>query len=155
MRVKAKHIATIVILIIGFYLWQVYNAAKTLSFAFGKITGFRLSGGLIEFTLFLRTTNGDATAIPLTGVNINNVFGKSIIGKAILEKSVFISGRTVTDVPIRVLIPYSDLILLVPELLAAISSKKVSFALQGSVSAVGITVPVNQPYVLDLSSIFK
>lgn len=153
MKVKAKYIAVAVLLIIAFYIWQVYNAAKSLSFAFGKITGITLSGGVIECVLYLRVTNGEATAIPLTGINIDNYFGNSIIGKAILEQTVFISGRATTDIPIRIIIPYTDLLLLVPEIIKAVHSKKLSFALRGNVSAIGITVPINQPFVLDLNSI--
>lgn len=153
MKVKAQHIATIVLLIIAFYLWQVYNAAKTLTFALGKITGIRFANGTIECVLYLRATNGDATSIPLTGINLDNYFGNSTIGKSILEETVFISGRASTDIPIRVIIPYTDLLKLVPEIIRATHTKKVSFTLKGNVSAVGITVPIEQPFVLDLNSI--
>lgn len=153
MKNKAKYIAITVLLIIAFYIWQVYNAAKTLSFAFGKITGIKFANGTIECLLYLKTTNGEATAIPLTGINIDNYFGNSIIGKAILEQTVFISGRATTDIPIRIIIPFTDLLLLIPEILNSIHTKKVAFALRGNVSAIGITVPINQPFVLDLNSI--
>lgn len=154
MKLQAKNIATLIVIVIAFYIWQVYNAAKTLSFALGKITGVRAVSGTIEFMLYLRVTNGDMTGVPLTGVNIDNVLGDTVIGKAILEESTFISGRATTDIPLRIIIPFTDLLLLIPEIKRIASSKKVVFALRGNVSAVGITVPLQQTYILDLGSIF-
>ncbi len=150
---KGKSIAIAILLIIAIYLYNIYLAAKSLSFALGRIQNVKISFGTLSFILNLRVTNGEGVSIPITGLNVDNYFGKSILGKAILQESIFISGNSVSDVPLLVNIPLTDLLYLIPEIKSVVSTKTISFSLKGNVSVVGISVPVNQKYVLNLNNI--
>jgi LEA14-like dessication related protein len=150
---KLKNIAITVLLFVAVYFYNIYQAAKSLSFGIGAIRNLKFSKGAISFILNLRATNGDGVTIPLTGLNIDNYFGNAVIGKAILESSVFLSGRSVTDIPLSIYIPFTDLLYLIPEIKTTLTTKKVVLSLRGTVSAVGITTPVEQKYILDLNNI--
>lgn len=150
---KISSIAWIIIGLVCIYVWNVYNSAKRLTFGIGKIQNLRIASGTISMLLNLRATNGNATGVPLTGINIDNYFGSALIGKAILESSVYLNGRSTTDIPLRITIPLTDLLNIIPEIKSLLSTGIFSFTLKGTVSAVGITAPIEQNYTVKLNNI--
>ena len=139
---------------IAVYLFACYNAIKNFGFNTPKFRKVNVSNGAINIQIFLPVVNGDAVSVPLTGINIKPYVGDYQIGSVFLESRTFISGRNITNLPITVIIPLSDLLPLGLKLYGMFQTKNFTFYLRGTASAVGITAPaINEKFEINLKNI--
>lgn len=129
---------------VAIYYYRVYRAAKALGFGMGVPQNISLKGGGLSFVIPLRVTNGSATAVPLSSVSITNYIGSTEIGYTLLQKPVWIAPRTRTDVPLSVNVPFASLISAGVTLYNQIREKEVQMTFRGSVSSLGVNVPIDQ-----------
>jgi LEA14-like dessication related protein len=148
-----KNFFTVVLIGVGVYLIACYNAIKSFGFNTPKFRRIKVSNGAINLYIYLPIVNGDGVSVPLTGLNIKPYVGDYQVGSVILESMTVMSGRAVSNVPITVIIPLSDLLPLAIKLVGMFQSKLFVFNLRGTASAVGITAPaINEKFEVNLKN---
>lgn len=133
-----------------FYYSRIIRAAKNLKFSAGKLKSFNLKGGDISWIQLVNVQNGDATPIPVTAANVQPWVGLTQIGSCYLKKSSIIAGRSTTALEFQVNVPYVDLLYLGLEVASAFQSGKLTFDLKGYVNAVGVDVPINEKFNINI-----
>lgn len=144
-----KLIVILILIVLVIYYYRIARAAKTLRFTPGKVSNFSLKGG-ISWTQTVKAVNTDPTSIPVMYASIKPVFGLSQIGSASLKEARIIRGGTITEIDFLIQIPYTDLIYLGVETINALQSGKIQFQLEGSVTSVGVNVPINENFNIQI-----
>lgn len=133
----------IVGLLIIYYL-RIYNATKRFAYGMGSVRNFSIKGGALSFTLGILVENYANVSVPVTSVAFRNVIGGNEVGSSVLERATNIKAGTVTELPIRVRIPFLSLITIVLGLRDMLGNGLLKMTLTGYIHAVGVTVPYKQ-----------
>jgi hypothetical protein len=142
-----------ILFLFGFYVYYVFVAAKRLVYSVGVPEKISISKGSVLFTMIVNVTNADNVGFRVNSVNIANFFNRTEVGRCFLEEPVTISAKSTTELPVRVIIPISDLIFLIPAIKTSIQAKKVNFKFDGVINAAGFTVPMELNYSVDFKNI--
>lgn len=133
--------------IVGFLIihyWRIYNATKLFVYGMGSVRNFSLKSGALSFTLGVTVENLARVSVPVTSVAFRNIIGNMEVGTSVLESATVIRAGSITELPIRVRIPYLSLITVVLGLRDMLRGGLLKMSLSGYIHAVGITVPYNQ-----------
>jgi LEA14-like dessication related protein len=144
-----KYIIWAILAALALYFYRVFNAAQKLTFNVGSISKFSLKGGVVSWIQNIKVTNGDFVPIPIRSVSVQNYFGSSYIGTSILDSPTLIAGSSTTDLPLQVKISYADLIKAGLEIFSI--GKKVSISFKGEVNSIGVSIPLNETFLIDFS----
>lgn len=141
---RGKAILVLIVGALAVYYWKIYNATKRLAYGMGSIRNFSLKSGSLSFTLGVLVENYDNVSIPVTSVAFRNVIGGNEVGSSVLENSTIIRAGTVTELPIRIRIPYLSLITVIMGLRDMLGNGLLKMTLTGYIHALGITIPYHQ-----------
>lgn len=142
---KARNLIIVAIAAIAVYYLRIVSAVKTsIDVSPGKLSNFSFKGGQISWTQNIEIVNTSGVSIPVTGANIYVSFGTSQIGTAtILSRSVIRPNAT-SIIPTLVRISYWSIPAIATELLNLLRTGNIKVRMQGYISAVGATVPLDQ-----------
>lgn len=141
---RGKSILLLIVGVLVIYYWKIYNATKRFAYGMGSVRNFSLKGGALTFTLGLLVENNDNVSVPVTSVAFRNAIAGNEVGTSVLEQSVIIRAGGVTELPIRIRIPYLSLITIVMGLREMLGNGLLKMSLSGYIHAVGVTIPYNQ-----------
>lgn len=149
---STKKIVFGLIILIGWYLFKVYSAAKGFTYSRGSITNFkiRIAEGLITWTQGINVTNGDNIPVFVNAVSLKNSVNGSLVGTSILEKSFQIPPRDTTEMKIMVSIPFDDLGGVSGSLMNAFRTGQITMRFFGFVWSLGIKLPIDQKFSLSI-----
>lgn len=142
-----------ILVVLAGYFMLVVNAIKKLTYipAGGENLSFR--NGAISFVQKIRVVNGDNVGFTINSVNIQNYFGNTILGTCLIFEPARIAARSESILKIAVIIPYKDLIFLIPEAVQAVKSKLFKFRFEGTVNALGVNANIKQQYEIDFGNL--
>lgn len=126
------------------HYWRIYNATKRFIFGMGSVRNFSLQSGALSFTLGVTIENNDRVSVPVTSVAFRNMIGGMEIGTSVLLQPTVIKAGAITELPVRIRIPYLSLITVVLGLRDMLRNGLLKMSLSGYIHAVGVTIPYNQ-----------
>jgi LEA14-like dessication related protein len=150
---KTKYFILSIVAFIGFYLWRVFEASKTLKFSvplIGGVKNFSLKGGFVSWTQNIYITNGDFTPIPIRSVSVINYIGGIESGTSILEAPFIISGKSTSTMSLKVQIPFESSIGGIISIINQIKSGSLSITFKGEINSVGVNLPLNETFKITL-----
>lgn len=150
---STKRIVIGLVLLLGWYLFKVFSAAKAFRYSRGSTTDFRIkiSEGLITWTQGIVIANGDNVPVFVNGVSVQNSVNGTLVGTSILEAPFMIPARSNdTEMKIKVTIPFDDLGGVSGSLMNAFRTGQITMRFFGFVWSLGIKLPIDQKFSLQI-----
>lgn len=138
---------------IGLLLITAAKARAASNLSVNSISGpsdINFASDGLRFGMTINVTNPDSVGVNVKSVAVDNYFGNTQLGQSIMFQPVSIQQNAITPVKILVLIPYLQLLAVIPDFMTAIKSKAFTFRLQGIVKAESLQIPVNKDFKFSL-----
>lgn len=140
-----KHKNILIVGLFGLVIWvsQKIRAFQSMDLAAGFPSGFRLSGGTVEFTLPITVFNASGTAINIGGIDLRVYAEGQYIGRAYMSNRLRISGVGTTILPATVRVSLVDLANAIPGFVAGAQDRNILLSYQGTATVELFFAPVN------------
>ena len=142
---------------VGLLLLTAAKARAATNLSVQSVTGPRdivLGNDGLRFGMTINVTNPDGVGVNVKSVALNNFFGTTQLGQSILFQPVTIASYAVTPVNVLILIPYLQLLAVIPDFIQVAKTKTFNFTLQGIVKAESLQIPVNKNFQFQLPKLY-
>jgi LEA14-like dessication related protein len=151
-----KRIFTVLLLFLGFLavrLWIKIQAVKRFSYRSLLPRNIRFEKGALKFELEMVIVNPTTDRVVVDGLDLDVFIGKTLMGKAIIFKSVVIEAGSETTLQTSVIMGVDTLLTVIPDI--RFDARSVTIAFDGVVRAYGLTAPVKLSYTLTIPKFFQ
>lgn len=144
------------LLFLGFLavrLWIKIQAVKRFSYRSLLPRNIRFEKGALKFELEMVIVNPTTDRVIVDGLDLDVFIGKTLMGKAIIFKSVVIEAGSETTLQTSVIMGIDTLLTVIPDI--RFDARSVTVAFDGIVRAYGLTAPVKLSYTLTIPRLFQ
>lgn len=135
------------------WLYAKFDAAKKLGLSLGTPRQFSFKTSYLEFVEPINISNPSNVAVNTSTIDLNTRLGGSNLGKCLLLSAVSILPKAVTELPVTVQIPYTDLLTAIPDFWNIVKTRGIKLNLYGSIYAEQIQLRLDKDFSFSIPKI--